>query len=180
MGGTAGINEEQEQALRLFTDQFVDLDVFTQNFTDYRLRDVDGRPLLYRVPADLPWPVALTFLRAMDRYEAAQVDLAKASRKTQEARLAKSEAEWAHLLEALAAILRLHECRDCAQPHDNAAAAPEHLGSRMGAGFMLNWLDVVRTRLHMARAGSDTWVILQRILRGEKVASEGKASSPSP
>jgi hypothetical protein len=157
------LTEEQRKATQLFTEQFVDMAVFAEEPVEWGITDVNDNHLNYLVPSDLPFPVAMTFMRAMDRFERSQVDASKRNRKLEEARLQKAEAEWNNLLAAFLPVLELH--RECSHKpaHANPKVDMEALG-RVGASLMKNWMDMVKTRLHLQRAGADTSTVLLGLL----------------
>lgn len=176
-----GEPKDQIQLLRgLFSDQFVDLDLFTQGDTTYRLTDLRGTPRHYRIPNDPPLPVALGFLRAHDRWTQAQFQVARAKGKTADALLGKVESAWSDLVgrpadgdrpERPGAFLELLRIL---QPEITVA----EIRDEIGATYMANWMDTLVLRLQLARTGTD---LLSQLLEGAsqktEAAPKGKTSA---
>jgi hypothetical protein len=167
--------EGEDKVRELFTDQFVDLEVFAEPGVVYRVGNSDGKVHLFAVPSDIPWSLALTFLRAMDRFDRAQTELARAKPQTEEALTQKADAEWRHLVESFHGVLALHDPCGCVESHDNAGVSAKELHDTFGATKLAQWFDIVRTRLHLARANADILAVIQRLLTGDKPSAEETA-----
>ncbi len=140
--------------LALFTDQIVDLAVFTQGVTRYTIEDVGGESRTYEIPNDPPFPVALGFQRAHDRYMRARIDVAGArAKKSETAMLDKLETAWSDLVGraadgerpdrpgAFGELLRIR--------HPDLGVA--ELRDQLGANVLESWMETVITRLAIAR-----------------------------
>lgn len=184
---------EPNQAVTLFTEQFVDLDLFTQGVTVYDVTDVRGKVRSYEIPNDPPFPAALAFQRAHDQYYQAMIEVAKARGKTADALVAKVETAWADLLgrpadtdetgeqvrpERPGAFLELLRLR---QP----ALSVVEIRDEIGANFTQNWMQTVTLRLQIARLAGGANSALEMLGRAVAGGSEadpkanGRASSRS-
>jgi hypothetical protein len=176
------VPDPKREALALFTEQFVDLDLFTQGVTVYEVTDVRGKVRSYEIPNDPPFPAVLAFQRAHDRYYQAMIEVARARGKTADALVAKVETAWSDLIgrpaerdeqgaqtrpERPGAFLELLRLR---QPELSVAALLEEVG----ANFTQNWMETVSLRLQMARLAGGATSALE-ILGRAALAGGGEA-----
>ena len=147
-----------EQVFALFTDQIVDLDVFTQGATRYTVEDVAGRPRTYELPNDPPFPLALAFHRAHDRYYQTMIQVARANRKSEQAMLDKIQTAWSDLIgreatedrpERPGAFLDLVKLR---QPD----VTVNEFRAELGGVVLENWMETVVMRLHLTRLAGES------------------------
>lgn len=171
-----------DEIIALFSEKFVDLEVFAQGATSYEVTDVTGKKRTYELPNDPAFPMALAFQRAHDRYYRAMFEVGKARGKAQEALLDKVEAAWSDLVgrpaevdpatgqqirpERSGAFLDLVRIR---QPE----LTVEEFRDSIGAAFMQNWMETVTTRLQIARLSGDFNSALSLLARAMKENADG-------
>lgn len=149
--------EVEQPGLGMFTDQFVDLDVFAVSPVKFSLTDASGAKHAYTIPMDPPFELALVFMRAHDDLIRERVRFQRLSQAAKEKGLDDLSKVRRRLVEAFREIVALR----------NPDVSVDELEA-FGEAKLSNWMAVVVLRLKTAAGeGMNLQAMLTAVVLGE-------------